>query len=198
MTLILASQSASRRAMLEAAGIPFEAMAPGVDEETAKQALRADGADARSLADALAELKAVKLSQRNPAALVLGCDQTLVLDDGTMLDKPVSREEAATHLRLLSGQSHRLLSAAVICEAGRPVWRHIGVVRLKVRTLGEGFIADYLDAEWPAISGCVGCYRIEGRGIQLFASIEGDHFSILGLPLMPLCGFLRARGMLVE
>jgi len=198
MTLILASQSSSRRAMLAAAGIPFEAIAPGVDEESAKQMLRADGLDARALADALAELKAIKLSQRHPGTLVLGCDQTLVLDDGTMLDKPVDRDDAAEHLRLLSGRTHRLLSAAVICEAGQPVWRHIGTARLGVRALSKQFIDGYLDSEWPAIAGSVGCYRIEGAGAQLFASIEGDHFTILGLPLVPLCGFLRARGILVE
>ncbi|WP_157215070.1 Maf family protein [Flavisphingomonas formosensis] len=198
MTLILASQSASRRAMLEAAGIAFEAMAPGVDEDAAKEALRAEGVDARSLADALAELKATKLSQRHPAALVLGADQTLALDDGTMLDKPASREDAAAHLRLLSGRTHRLLSAAVICEAGRPVWRHVGIAKLTVRSLSESFIAAYLDAEWPAVGGCVGCYRVEGRGVQLFARIEGDHFTIMGLPLVALCDFLRARGILAE
>jgi septum formation protein len=198
MTLILASQSASRRAMMAAAGIPFEAMSPGVDEDSAKAALRADGLTARALADALAELKATKLSQRHPAALVVGCDQTLECDDGMMLDKPESRSDAAEQLRLLSGRTHRLLSAAVICEAGRPIWRHIGTARLEVRSLTDSFIESYLDAEWPAIAGCVGCYRFEGRGIQLFASVSGDHFTILGLPLMALCGFLRARGMLAE
>jgi septum formation protein len=184
--------------MLSAAGIAFEAMAPGVDEESAKAALRADGLTARALADALAELKATKLSQRNPAAFVLGCDQTLALDDGEMLDKPESRDDAARQLRLLSGRTHRLLTAAVICEGGRPIWRHVDIARLKVRTLSDRFIDSYLDAEWPAIAGCVGCYRIEGQGIQLFASVNGDHFTILGLPLMALLDFLRTRGILAE
>lgn len=198
MNLILASQSPSRRAMLTAAGIAFEAMAPGVDEDSAKAAFRADGLTARALADALAELKATKLSQRHPTAFVLGCDQTLERDDGVMFDKPEGRDDAATQLRLLSGRTHRLLTAAVICEGGRPIWRHVETARLKMRTLSDRFIDSYLDAEWPAISGCVGCYRIEGLGIQLFASVDGDHFTILGLPLVALSTFLRTRGMLAE
>lgn len=194
--LILASQSASRRAMLTAAGVPFEAMAAGVDEEAMKQSLRAEGVGARDLADALAELKATKLSRRHPTALVLGCDSTVALDDGTMIDKAESREEQRDLLHRLSGQRHRLHSAAVICEGGVPVWRHVDVASLHVRTLTDAFIETYLDREWPAIGGCVGGYRIEGPGIQLFARIEGSQFTIQGLPLLPLLDYLRERGML--
>jgi septum formation protein len=194
--LILASQSTSRRAMLDAAGVPHQAMAAGVDEESMKAALRAEGTSARDLADALAELKSVKLSRRHPTDLVLGCDSTVVLDDGTMLDKAESREEQRELLRLMSAKRHSLYSAAVICEGGAPVWRHVDVARLHVRSLSDGFIDAYLDLEWPAIGGCVGGYRIEGPGAQLFARIEGSQFTILGLPLLALLDYLRIRGML--
>jgi len=192
--LILASRSASRRAMLEAAGVSFEAMAAAVDEEAMKAGLRAEGVSPRDLADALAELKATKLSRRHPTALVLGCDSTVAFDDGTMIDKAGSREEQGDLLRRLSGRRHRLWSAAVICEGGAPVWRHVDVASLFVRPLSEAFIEAYLDAEWPAIGGCVGGYRIEGHGAQLFARIEGSQFTILGLPLLPLLDYLRIRG----
>jgi septum formation protein len=196
--LILASQSASRRAMLAAAGVPHTAMAAGVDEETAKQSLRAEGVAARDLADALAELKATKLSRRHPTGLVLGCDSTVALDDGTMLDKAESREQQRDLLRAISGRRHRLYSAAVICEGGAPVWRHVDVAAMHVRPLSDAFIDAYLDAEWPAIGGCVGGYRVEGPGIQLFARIEGSHFTIQGLPLLPLLDYLRERGVLTS
>jgi septum formation protein len=196
MTLLLASQSAARRAMLHAAGIPHDAMASGVDEETAKAALAADGLSPRDLADALAELKAIRVSKRVPGAIVLGGDQTLALDDGTMFDKPVDRDAAADQLRQLSGRTHVLHSAAVIAEAGRPVWRHIDRAKMTMRPLSEAFIQSYLDVEYAEISGCVGGYRIEGPGIQLFARVEGSHFTILGLPLLPLLDYLRIRGVI--
>lgn len=196
MKLILASQSAARRAMLNAARVPYEAIRAGVDEESAKASLAA--LSPRDLADALAELKAVKLSQRHPDALVLGCDSVVALEDGTLLDKPESRERAADHLRLLSGKRHDLISAAVIAEGGRAVWRHVDRARMHVRTLSEDFITAYLDAEWPAISDCVGCYRIEGPGVQLFAGIEGSQFTILGLPLLPVLDYLRTRKLVAS
>lgn len=196
MMLVLASQSAARRAMLDAAGIVYDAMAAGVDEEAAKASLRADGLSARDLADALAELKAVRVSGRLPGALVLGADQTLVLEDGTMLDKAEDRAEAATQLRMLSGKVHSLYSAAVMAEHGRPVWRHVDRVKMTMRSLSDAFIESYLDAEYAHVSGCVGCYRIEGPGVQLFSKIEGSHFTILGLPLFQLLDYLRTRGIL--
>ena len=196
MRLLLASQSSSRRAMLTAAGVPHEAMSAGVDEESMKEGLRAEGVDARDLADALAELKATKLSRRHPADLVLGCDSTVVLDDGTMLDKATSRDEQRDLLRAISGQRHRLYSAAVICEGGAPVWRHVDVAKIHVRTLSDSFIESYLDMEWPGIGGCVGGYRIEGPGIQIFAKVEGSQFTIQGLPLLPLLDYLRIRRVL--
>lgn len=194
--IVLASTSASRRAMLNAADVAHEALGSFVDEATAKAAM-AD-LSPRDLADALAELKAVKVSQRAPGTLVLGCDSVVALEDGTMLDKPVDRDEAARHLAALSGKRHDLFSAAVIAEHGRPVWRHVDRARLWVRPLSGAFIDAYLDAEWPAISGCVGCYRMEGRGAQLFARIEGSHFTILGMPLLNILDYLRTRGVLTS
>lgn len=198
MRVILASQSAARRAMLAAAGVPHDAMAAGVDEDSVKAALVADGLNARSLADALAELKATKLSRRHPTDLVLGCDQTLSCEDGSLLDKPQSREDAADQLRSLRGTTHRLTSAAVICEGGVPVWRHIDVAKLTMRPFSDAFLTHYLDLEWPAIGGCVGGYRLEGPGVQLFARVDGSHFTVLGLPLLPLLDYLRVRGVMAS
>jgi septum formation protein len=196
MTLILASMSAARRAMLTAADISYEAVAAGVDEESAKAALKAQGLNARDLADALAELKAVRISQRRPGDIVLGCDQTLMLDDGTMLDKP--GEALAEQLRLLSGKTHSLYSAVVAAENGQPVWRNVDRAKLTMRTLGEDFIADYVAREGHAVAGCVGGYHIEGPGVQLFAKIEGSQFTILGLPLLALLDWLRVRGIMAS
>lgn len=191
MTLVLASQSASRRAMLTAASVPFEAVAAYVDEDAAKASLA--HLSPRDLADALAELKALKVSAMMPGAMVLGSDSIVALADGRILDKPVSREDAADHLAAMAGARHELYSAAVIAENGRAVWRHVEVAHLHVRPLSAAEIDAYLDAEWPAVAGCVGCYRIEGRGVQLFSRIEGSHFTILGLPLLPLLAYLRTR-----
>ncbi|WP_176592278.1 nucleoside triphosphate pyrophosphatase [Sphingobium sp. EM0848] len=194
--IVLASQSASRRALLSAAQVPFEALSPQVDEEAAKEALRADGLDARKLADALAELKALRVSRRVPGGLVLGCDQTLSLEDGAMIDKAVDRADAERILKLLSGRVHYLHSAAVMALNGEPIWRHIERVRMTVRPLSDAFIAQYLDSDWEECRWCVGCYRIEGPGAQLFNRIEGSQFAIQGLPLLPLLDFLRIRGVL--
>ena len=182
--------------MLTAAGVPFAAEAAGVDEDAAKASL-AD-LPARDLADALAELKALKVSARHPGALVLGSDSVVGLADGALLDKPVSREEAADHLRRMSGAVHQLWSAAVIAEDGRAVWRHVEAARMHVRSLSYSFIDRYLEAEWPAIAGCVGCYRIEGPGVQLFDRIEGSQFTVLGMPLIPVLGYLRRRDVIAN
>jgi len=194
MSLVLASQSASRRAMLSAAGVAFDATFAGVDEDAAKVALR--HLAPRDLADALAELKAVKVSARMPGHLVLGSDSMVVLEDGTIFDKPVDRADAAAHLRAMSGKRHDLWSAAVIAENAQPIWRHVERAKMHVRPLSDAFIETYLDAEWPAIAGCVGCYRIEGPGAQLFTRIEGSQFTVLGMPLLNVLDFLRVRGEL--
>ena len=194
MTLILASQSASRTAMLSAAGVSFTAEPAYADEAALKAAMA--GAPPRDIADALAELKALKVSARHPGRLVLGSDSLAVLDDGTILDKPRDRDDARDHLLRMSGKRHDLVSAAVIAENGRPVWRHVEAARMFVRPLSYTFVDAYLDAEWPAIAGCVGCYRIEGPGAQLFSRIEGSQFTVLGMPLLPVLGYLRDRGVL--
>jgi len=196
--LVLASGSASRRAMLTAAAVPFEAVRPSVDEDAAKASLRAEGHDARQLADALAELKALSLSRRLPGALVLGCDSTLELEDGTMLDKAEDRTEAAMQLRQLWGRPHKLISAAVACQNGVPVWRHVDATKLHVRAFTDAFLESYLDAEGETILACVGCYRLEGMGAQLFERIEGSHFTVMGLPLLPLLAWLRERDVIAR
>ena len=194
--LILASQSASRKAMLAAAGVPFVAEAAGVDEESVKLAMQSEGADARRLADALAELKAVKISRRHPTALVLGCDSTVAAADGSLIDKAETRAQSAAQLRALAGTTHKLTSAAVVAQGGITVWRHVDTAKLTMRAFSDAFLESYLDAEWPAIGGCVGGYRLEGLGAQLFSRVEGDHFTILGLPLLPLLDWLRVRGVI--
>ncbi|TPG41247.1 septum formation protein Maf [Sphingomonas koreensis] len=196
--LVLASQSASRRAMLDAAGVPYQAVPARVDEAAAKASLRGEGVSPRDLADALAEMKAVKVSASAPGVLVLGSDSLVVLEDGTVLDKPVDRADAAAHLRRMSGRRHDLISAAVIAENGRPVWRVVDRAKMIMRPLSEAFIESYLDREWPAIAGCVGCYRIEGLGAQLFSRIEGSQFTVLGMPLLQVLDYLRVRGVLAS
>lgn len=196
MTIVLASQSASRRAMLEAAGVDFVAHPARVDEDGVKAAMA--GQPVRDLADALAELKAIKVSRTVPGALVLGSDSIVALADGTLLDKPRDRDDAAAHLRALSGGEHAIWSAAVIAENGKPSWRHVDRARLFVRPLSDAFIESYLDLEWPAIAGCVGCFRIEGPGVQLFHRIEGSQFTVLGMPLLPVLDYLRTRGELTS
>ena len=192
--LILASQSASRTAMLAAAGVPFTAE-PAYADEAALKAAMADR-HPRDVADALAELKALKVSARHPGHLVLGSDSLAVLDDGSILDKPTSRDEARDHLTRMSGKRHDLVSAAVIAENGQAVWRVVDKAKMVVRPLSPAFIETYLDAEWPVIAGCVGCYRIEGPGAQLFARIDGSQFTVLGMPLLPVLDYLRVRQVL--
>jgi septum formation protein len=194
--LILASTSAARREMLARAGVLCDAMAPMVDEAIIKESLLQQGFGARDIADALAEAKAVKLSAKHGDALVIGADQMLELDDGTMLDKPESPEQAIAHLKQMSGKTHKLLSAAVMAERGEPVWRFVATSRLLMRPLSDSFITDYVERHWDDIRHCVGCYQIEGAGAQLFSHIKGTHFDIMGLPLLPLLGFLRERGIL--
>ncbi len=182
--------------MLTAAGVAVEAVAPNVDEDALKDGLKSEGVTARNLADALAEAKAVRLSQRIGTGMVLGADQVLTLEDGTMFDKPTDSADAIAHLKLLSGRKHKLFSAAVIAEQGIPVWRHIDSATLSVRLLSDSFIEQYVESEWANIRHCVGCYEIEGRGAQLFSAITGSQFTIMGLPLLHLLDYLRIRGIL--
>ena len=195
MTLILASQSAGRLAMLRAAGVDVTVQIPSVDEDNFKTTMT-EGAKPRDIADALAEAKAVKVSRKFPAGLVLGCDQILVTAGGIMLDKPESPEAAVTHLKLMSGATHRLVSAAVICEGGKPVWRVVDTAQMTMRELGDGFITQYVELYWEHIRHSVGCYRIEAEGVQLFSGVSGNQFTIIGLPLLPVLDYLRVRGLL--
>jgi septum formation protein len=197
MKLQLASASMARRQMLEAAGVPFELSLPKFDEDGVKASLRAQGLGAADLALALAEAKACAVPP-SPNFLVLGADQTLELDDGTMLDKPASRDDLAGQLRRLSGRTHRLHAAAVLAEAGNAVWRDVESVTLHVRPLGEAFLSDYLDREYDTVRWSVGGYHIEGRGAQLFERIDGSLFAVRGLPLLPLLAALRERGMTLK
>ena len=193
MTLVLASQSASRRAMLDAAGISYEAIPAYLDERGLEASL--DGSPAELIALALAEAKALAVGAERPDALVLGSD-SLVAVDGRRFDKPESREQAAEHLRFFSGKEMQLFSAAALVRGDQVLWSHVSLARLHVRELGEQFIADYLSHEWPAVAGCVGVFRIEARGVQLFSAIEGDHFTVLGMPLLAVLGGLRELGEL--
>jgi septum formation protein len=195
MRLLLASKSAARRHMLEAAGVKFETCDAPLDEEAAKTELRACDIGARALAAALAERKALSVPAGD-SDLVLGADQTLERCDGTMLDKSSSYEEAFAQLRSLSGTAHRLHAAAAIAQAGVIRWRRTATVTLHVRPLSDDFLRAYLDAEYATIRHNVGGYRIEGPGVQLFNRIEGGHFAIMGLPLLPLLGYLRRQGIL--
>lgn len=197
MKLLLASKSAARLAMLEAAAVPFEAVEAELDEGAAKAGLWGAGFNAQGVAEELAQLKALSVTA-GEGDLVLGSDQTLERDDGTLLGKPASREEARGQLLSLAGGTHRLHSAAVVVEGGEAVWWACESVELTMRPLGEPFLEDYLDREWERIRWSVGGYRIEGPGAQLFERIQGSHFAILGMPLLPLLAYLRERGLLLS
>jgi septum formation protein len=195
--LLLASQSPTRRRMLEAAGVPFEAVFAPLDEESAKAGLLASGFDARDMAEMLAELKAKSVDA--PAeALVIGSDQTLEREDGEILGKPGSRARARDQLLTLRGAEHRLHSAATIVRRGERLWSCVETVTLSVRDFSPAFIDDYLDREGDAVLGSAGAYRVEALGAQLFDGIDGSHFAILGLPLLPLLEELRLRGALTS
>ncbi|MFN3262228.1 MAG: Maf family protein [Pikeienuella sp.] len=196
-SLILASTSATRADMLARAGIVVASVPPRVDEEEAKVALRAAGASPRDQADALAEMKARRVSARAPGALVIGADQVLDLG-GEAFDKPRTREEARDQLLRLRGGRHHLYSAAVVARDGAPIWRHIARATLTMRAFSDPFLERYLDEEGDAVFSTVGGYRIEARGVQLFSRIEGDWFAILGLPLLELAAWLRVTGALEE
>jgi septum formation protein len=192
MDLILASTSPIRGTLLANAGVAYAARAPEVDETAPKRDFR--GTDAE-LATGLAKAKALSVSEAAGAALVIGSD-SIVSVDGRRFSKPIGREEAAEHLRFFSGRTMHLTSAVALAQGGDVVWSHASKARLQVRPLSPAFIDAYLESDWPEVSYCVGVFRLEGPGIQLFERIDGDHFTILGLPLIPLLGQLRERGVL--
>jgi len=190
--LTLASTSAIRRHLLTQAGISFEAIGSGVDEDAVKDAMRAEGASPRNQADKLAELKALKVSQRRPG-FVLGCDQILSLE-GHSFDKAETLDEAFDRLSQLRGKTHSLECAAVIAKDGQPVWRLVTSPKLTMRAFSDDFLRSYLDSYGQEALSSVGCYQFEGPGAQLFERVEGDFFSILGLPLLEVLAFLRLHG----
>jgi septum formation protein len=193
--LILASSSPTRLALLRAAGVAADPQPPRVDEEQVRRALEAEGARPRDVADTLAEMKARKIAERQPQALVLGCDQVLEAG-GRIYGKPETPAEARTQLTDLRGKTHKLLSAAVLYQDARPVWRHVGEARLTMRDFSDAYLDGYLPRNWDSIRHSVGGYKLEEEGVRLFDRIEGDHFTILGLPLMPLLAYLGTRGII--
>lgn len=197
MTLILASASAARAQMLRAAGVALDILPARIDEAAVKAAMRAEAAPPRDLADTLAELKAAKISANAPGRLVLGADQVLV-EAGQIYDKPADLAQAREQLLALRGKTHLLISAAVIALDGAPIWRHVGQAQLTMRPFSDGFLDAYLAQISDLALTSPGSYQLEALGSQLFSRVQGDHFTVLGLPLLEVLGFLRARGMLVE
>ena len=191
--IILASGSPHRRSLLENAGVEFSAEKPAIDERAVEAALAGSGATPEDVAAVLAETKAAAVSERRPEALVIGSDQTLSLGD-ELFHKPANMEEARRQLLRLSGKTHQLSSGIVLARNGETVWRHVAVAHMTMRPLDPTYIGRYLSKVGEAALSSVGCYQIEGRGIRLFERIEGDFFTIIGLPLLPLLAALREQG----
>ncbi|WP_300071249.1 nucleoside triphosphate pyrophosphatase [uncultured Ruegeria sp.] len=193
--IILASGSSIRTQLLENAGVPHTVQIARVDEDTMKRALLAEDAPPRDVADALAEMKARRISDKNPGPMVLGCDQVLDFE-GRLLSKPDTREEALAQLKMMRGKRHMLLSAAVIYQDGEPIWRHVGQVRLRMRASSDAYLNDYVARNWDSIRHAVGAYKLEEEGVRLFATIDGDYFNVLGMPLLELLNFLAVKGVI--
>ncbi|MEJ6640437.1 MAG: Maf family protein [Octadecabacter sp.] len=193
--IILASTSQIRSKLLDGAGVSHDVVASRIDEDSVKKALEAEGAPPRDIADTLAEMKARKIAEKGQGGLVIGCDQVLSLK-GEVLSKPKTIEDARGQLNALRGETHQLLSAAVIYEDLKPVWRHVGVARLSMRDFSDDYCDDYLARNWDSIRWAVGGYKIEEEGIRLFRMVQGDTFTIQGLPLLELLSYLTLRGTL--
>lgn len=195
--VILASGSAFRARMLKSAGVCFSTIVPGVDEPAVRESLQAEGARVEDVAIALGELKALAVSRSHADALVIGSDQMLECN-GVWFEKPADRDHARVSLIALSGREHRLVTSAVVARNGSRIWHTVGVVTMHMRPLSETFIDQYLDAMGGAATQSVGAYQLEALGSQLFTAVEGDYFTVLGLPLLPLLGFLRSHGVLPD
>ena len=195
--LILASASQARAEMLRSAGVDVTTEPARIDEDSIKDAMLSEGAPPRDVADKLAEMKALRISSRNAGKLVLGADQVLVHQD-KLLSKVNDLNSARSQLLSLKGDRHKLISAAVIALDGQPIWRHVGQATLHMRPFTDDFLDEYLSAIGDLALTSVGCYHLEGRGAQLFSRVDGDYFTILGLPLLEVLGFLRARDVLTE
>lgn len=195
--LILASASAVRRELLQQAGISVDVRPARVDEAALRDAMIHDGARPRDVADALAEMKARKVASVFSTARVVGCDQILALGD-QIFSKPQDVDDARLQLRKLRGRAHHLYSAVVLYDQGQPVWRHISTARLVMRDVSDTYLEAYLGRNWPAVAQSVGGYMLEAEGVRLFTEIEGDYFSVLGLPLLPLISYLSQRGFIAS
>ena len=191
--IVLASGSATRRQLFAAAHVPVDAVVPRIDETALRAGLAAEGASPRDIADALAETKARKVADKRPDALVIGCDQVLDFE-GAALGKADTLDDLRVQMVRLRGKRHALLSAAVIYEAGRPVWRHVGVARMSMRDVSDTYLDAYLDRNGAELLDSVGGYRIEGEGVRLFTRIDGDQFAVLGLPMLEILSYLALRG----
>ncbi|CAO3449056.1 Maf-like protein [Azospirillum argentinense] len=196
-TVVLASGSRTRAEMLERAGVRVTLAPAAVDEEEIKLAARAEGAPVEDVAEALAELKAQRVTRKHPGALVIGADQMLECE-GRWFDKPADRDAARAQLQDLRGKTHRLVSCAVVIRDGERLWHHVDRARLTMRPFSDAFLESYLNAAGDDVLGSVGAYHLEGLGAQLFHRVDGDFFTILGLPLLPLLGFLRVHGVIAE
>jgi septum formation protein len=192
--IVLASASPVRKTLLLAAGLDIDIIPAHIDEDEIKRALKGEGIDAGDGATRLAEMKAQRISAAHPGRLVIGADQILVCN-GTWFDKPADLNDARAHLRTLRGRPHELATSAVIVRDGRRIWHHAERPKLTMRPFTDSFIDDYLARAGGDILSSVGAYHLEGIGVQLFSRIEGDYFSILGLPLLPLLAFLREHGV---
>lgn len=193
--IILASESSIRSRLLKNAAVDHTVQVAGIDEDAIRKSLMAENASPRDIADTLAEMKAQRIAAKFPDALVIGCDQILA-HGNNILSKPQTPDEALTQLRSLRGDTHQLLSAAVIYGEGKALWRHVGTVRLRMRDATDTYLEDYVARNWDSIRHSVGSYKLEEEGVRLFTRIEGDYFNVLGLPLLELLSYLTLRGTL--
>lgn len=193
--LIFATSSESRRQMMAKAGLIPECIPARIDEGSIRASLEAEGAKPRDVADTLAEMKARKIAERHPDTVVIGSDQVLVFE-GRIYGKPDTPEQARERLLMLRGQTHQLLSAVVVYEDARPVWRHVGDVRMVMRSFSESWLDGYLRRNWDSLRHSAGGYKLEEEGVRLFTEVKGDWFTVMGLPLLPLLAWLENRGFI--